>query len=160
MTTDTSGSIRQLVSEVVHRTPVYDIHSHVYDPAFGELLLWGIDDLLTYHYLVAEAFRWLHAYSPYHQLRPAMRYPAMLMLSADSDDRVDPMHARKMTALLQAANNGSHPIILRIEKNAGTSQASCRMHLIDPTGRLDACVRRAASAGSRSRPRRRRARRR
>ena len=59
MTTDTSGSIHQIVSEVVHRTPVYDIHSHVYDPAFGELLLWGIDDLLTYHYLVAEAFRWL-----------------------------------------------------------------------------------------------------
>ena len=57
MTTDTSGPIHQIVSEVVHRTPVYDIHSHVYDPAFGELLLWGIDDLLTYHYLVAEAFR-------------------------------------------------------------------------------------------------------
>ena len=47
------------VEKVVANTPVFDIHTHLYDPAFGELLLWGIDDLLTYHYLVAEAFRYL-----------------------------------------------------------------------------------------------------
>lgn len=46
-----------MVADVVARTPVYDIHTHLYDPAFGPLLLWGIDDLLTYHYLVAEGFR-------------------------------------------------------------------------------------------------------
>jgi hypothetical protein len=46
------------VEEVVHRTPVSDIHTHLYDPAFGSLLLWGIDELLVYHYLVAEAFRY------------------------------------------------------------------------------------------------------
>jgi len=46
------------VEKIVFSTPVYDIHTHLYDPAFGELLLWGIDDLLVYHYLVAEAFRW------------------------------------------------------------------------------------------------------
>lgn len=46
------------VAEVVARTPVIDIHTHLYDPAFGELLLWGIDELLTYHYLVAESFRY------------------------------------------------------------------------------------------------------
>lgn len=51
--------LRETVSEVVANTPVFDIHTHLYDPAFGELLLWGVDDLLTYHYLVAEAFRWL-----------------------------------------------------------------------------------------------------
>lgn len=45
------------VEKAVLTTPVYDIHTHLYDPAFGELLLWGIDDLLVYHYLVAEAFR-------------------------------------------------------------------------------------------------------
>lgn len=39
--------------------PIDDIHTHLYDPAFGELLLWGIDELLVYHYLVAEAFRYL-----------------------------------------------------------------------------------------------------
>lgn len=47
------------VEGIIASTPVTDIHTHLYDPAFGELLLWGIDDLLTYHYLVAEAFRWL-----------------------------------------------------------------------------------------------------
>ena len=45
------------VEKAVLTTPVYDIHTHLYDPAFGELLLWGIDDLLVYHYLVAEGFR-------------------------------------------------------------------------------------------------------
>jgi len=47
------------VEEVVARTPVSDIHTHLYDPAFGQLLLWGIDELLVYHYLVAETFRHL-----------------------------------------------------------------------------------------------------
>src|SRR5689334_9661714 len=46
------------VEEVVSRTPVSDIHTHLYDPAFGGLLLWGIDELLVYHYLVAESFRY------------------------------------------------------------------------------------------------------
>jgi hypothetical protein len=47
------------VEETVARTPVSDIHTHLYDPAFGKLLLWGIDELLVYHYLVAETFRYL-----------------------------------------------------------------------------------------------------
>jgi hypothetical protein len=47
------------VQSVLAATPIEDIHTHLYDPAFGELLLWGIDDLLVYHYLVAEAFRYL-----------------------------------------------------------------------------------------------------
>ena len=45
------------VSRIVEATPVHDIHTHLYDPAQGELLLWGIDDLLVYHYLVSEASR-------------------------------------------------------------------------------------------------------
>jgi hypothetical protein len=45
------------VAEIVASTPVYDIHTHLYEPAFGDLLLWGIDELLVYHYLVAESFR-------------------------------------------------------------------------------------------------------
>ncbi|MBI5387347.1 MAG: glucuronate isomerase [Verrucomicrobia bacterium] len=48
-----------LVEKAVQETSVSDIHTHLYDPAFGELLLWGIDDLLVYHYLVSEAFRYL-----------------------------------------------------------------------------------------------------
>ena len=53
-----STALAKQVDKVVANTPVFDIHTHLYDPAFRELLLWGIDDLLTYHYLVAEAFRY------------------------------------------------------------------------------------------------------
>src|SRR5678815_523257 len=54
----TRAELAARVEKIVLSTPVYDIHTHLYDPAFGELLLWGIDDLLVYHYLVAEAFRY------------------------------------------------------------------------------------------------------
>ncbi len=54
----TTKGLAALVQETVDRTPITDIHTHLYDPAFGDLLLWGIDDLLVYHYLVAEAFRY------------------------------------------------------------------------------------------------------
>src|SRR6266436_936989 len=53
------------VEKIVANTPVFDIHTHLYDPAFEKLLLWGIDELLVYHYLVAEAFRYFDA--PYEQ---------------------------------------------------------------------------------------------
>lgn len=51
--------LESMVTRIIADTPVHDIHTHLYDPAFGDLLLWGIDDLLVYHYLVAEAFRHL-----------------------------------------------------------------------------------------------------
>ncbi|MBV9947849.1 MAG: S9 family peptidase, partial [Myxococcales bacterium] len=63
-------------------------------------------------------FRALLAYSPYHHVAPGTRYPAVLLLSADSDDRVDPMHARKFAAALQHASTGG-PVLLRIEKHSG-----------------------------------------
>jgi prolyl oligopeptidase len=63
-------------------------------------------------------FEALKAYSPYHAVKPGVAYPATLLLSADSDDRVDPMHARKFAAALQAASTGG-PVLLRIERNAG-----------------------------------------
>ena len=47
------------IEDIVLSTPVTDVHTHLYDAAFKELLLWGIDDLLVYHYLVAETFRYL-----------------------------------------------------------------------------------------------------
>ena len=53
-----AAHIAEQVEKIVAATPVSDIHTHLYDPAFGELLLWGIDELLIYHYLVAEAFRY------------------------------------------------------------------------------------------------------
>jgi prolyl oligopeptidase len=63
-------------------------------------------------------FKVLFGYSPYHRVKPGTKYPAVLLLSADSDDRVDPMHARKFAAALQAASTGG-PVLLRIERNAG-----------------------------------------
>jgi hypothetical protein len=53
----TRAAIARAVGKIVDATPVTDIHTHLYPPAFGSLLLWGLDDLLTYHYLVAEVFR-------------------------------------------------------------------------------------------------------
>jgi prolyl oligopeptidase len=68
-------------------------------------------------------FDWLYAYSPYHHVNPGTEYPAILFMTAESDTRVDPMHATKMTALMQAeAANGQsreRPILLRIEPKAG-----------------------------------------
>ena len=60
----------------------------------------------------------LLAYSPYHHVKKGARYPATLLLSADADDRVDPLHARKFAAALQWASTGG-PVLLRVERNAG-----------------------------------------
>ena len=70
-----------------------------------------------------EQFKWLYAYSPYHHVKAGVEYPAILFMTADTDTRVDPMHAKKMAALMQSeASNGqskSRPILLRIESKAG-----------------------------------------
>ncbi|MGO8994348.1 MAG: prolyl oligopeptidase family serine peptidase [Polyangiaceae bacterium] len=63
-------------------------------------------------------FKALFAYSPYHHVTRGVAYPSVLVESADSDDRVDPMHARKMTAALQANSSGG-PVLIRIEKHSG-----------------------------------------
>jgi prolyl oligopeptidase len=70
-----------------------------------------------------EQFKWLYAYSPYQHVKAGTEYPAILFMTGDFDTRVDPMHAKKMAALLQAeAKNGeskTRPILLRIESKAG-----------------------------------------
>jgi prolyl oligopeptidase len=70
-----------------------------------------------------EQFKWLYAYSPYHHVKAGTEYPAVLFTTGDFDTRVDPMHAKKMAALMQssAANGKSkdRPILLRIESKAG-----------------------------------------
>jgi prolyl oligopeptidase len=90
-------------------------------------------DMLRYHrFLIARLwipeygsaedpaqFRWLRAYSPYHHVREGVAYPAVLLATAESDTRVDPMHARKMAARLQAATAADRPILLRLESRAG-----------------------------------------
>jgi prolyl oligopeptidase len=69
----------------------------------------------------AKQFDWLYAYSPYHHVKTGTTYPAILFMTADTDTRVDPMHAKKMTALLQAkaANPPERPILLRVDTKAG-----------------------------------------
>ena len=69
-----------------------------------------------------EAFRWLYAYSPYHHVRDGTPYPAVLITTGESDSRVDPLHARKMAARLQAATSSDHPILVRVETRAGHGQ--------------------------------------
>ena len=73
-----------------------------------------------------EQFKWLYAYSPYHHVKAGTEYPAILFMTADTDTRVDPMHAKKMAAEMQAeAKNGesrTRPILLRIESKAGHGQ--------------------------------------
>jgi prolyl oligopeptidase len=66
---------------------------------------------------IAAEFAWLYAYSPYHHVPEDRSLPALLMLTADSDDRVDPMHARKFTAAVQHVS--ARPAWLRVERNAG-----------------------------------------
>jgi prolyl oligopeptidase len=64
-------------------------------------------------------FAALWAYSPYHHVKPRTAYPALLMMSADSDDRVDPMHARKFTAAIRHASTSGRKVLLRVETKAG-----------------------------------------
>ncbi|MFM7102698.1 MAG: prolyl oligopeptidase family serine peptidase, partial [Verrucomicrobiota bacterium] len=64
-------------------------------------------------------FKALLAYSPYHNLKPGVRYPATLVTTADHDDRVVPAHSFKFAARLQECHRGEHPVLIRIETRAG-----------------------------------------
>jgi prolyl oligopeptidase len=69
-----------------------------------------------------EEFGWLIAYSPYHHVRPGVRYPAVLFTISDGDTRVDTMHARKMCAAMQhatASPEAARPVLLRNEARVG-----------------------------------------
>jgi len=67
----------------------------------------------------ADEFKVLEAYSPYHHVKEYGVYPALLMMSADHDDRVDPFHARKFVGMVQGMTKGKGTSWLRIEMNAG-----------------------------------------
>jgi prolyl oligopeptidase len=69
----------------------------------------------------AEQFRVIAAYSPYHHVVDGTPYPATLITTAESDSRVDPLHARKFAARLQAATSAPDdcPVLVRIESRAG-----------------------------------------
>jgi prolyl oligopeptidase len=80
-----------------------------------------------------QQFEYLRAYSPYHHVKAGTLYPAVLFMTAESDTRVDPMHAVKMAALLQAeATNGrERPILLRVDAKAGHGVGKPIAKLVD-----------------------------
>ena len=93
----------------------------------------GVMDMLRFHKFTAgrfwvddygsadnpEEFKALYAYSPYHNLKSGTRYPATLVTTADTDDRVVPGHSFKFAARLQASQSGDAPTLIRIETRAG-----------------------------------------
>jgi prolyl oligopeptidase len=93
----------------------------------------GVMDMLRFHKFTigwawisdygssddAEQFKALLAYSPLHNIQSGKKYPPVLVLTADHDDRVVPAHSFKYAAALQAANTGAAPKLVRIETNAG-----------------------------------------
>jgi prolyl oligopeptidase len=93
----------------------------------------GVMDMLRFHKFTAgrfwvddygsaedpEEFKALLAYSPYHNLKKGTKYPATLVTTADTDDRVVPGHSFKYAAMLQACQAGPAPVLIRIETRAG-----------------------------------------
>lgn len=67
----------------------------------------------------AEHFKFLYAYSPLHNVKAGVHYPPTLIMTADTDDRVVPAHAKKFTAMMQRAHVGDNPPLLRLEIKAG-----------------------------------------
>jgi prolyl oligopeptidase len=78
---------------------------------------------------IPEELAWLHAYSPYHQVVDGTAYPATLVTTGEEDSRVDPCHARKLAARLQAASTG--PVLLRVEAAAGHGQGKPATKQVD-----------------------------
>ncbi|MDT8325213.1 MAG: prolyl oligopeptidase family serine peptidase, partial [Bacteroidota bacterium] len=102
-------------------------------------------DMLRYHsFLVGEFwisefgssdnpadFPYLHAYSPYHHVADSAVYPATLLITGDADTRVDPLHARKMTARLQRASGAETPVLLRYHTRAGHAGGQPMRQIVD-----------------------------
>ena len=94
----------------------------------------GVMDMLRYHKFTIgwnwasdygtsddsrEMFEYLKGYSPLHNLKPGVQYPATMVTTADHDDRVVPAHSFKFAATLQECNDGTNPTIIRIDSKAG-----------------------------------------
>jgi prolyl oligopeptidase len=79
----------------------------------------------------ADEFEYLIKYSPYHNVKDGVRYPAILLTTAESDSRVDPAHAMKMTARLQAATASENPVLMRFETKAGHGIGAPTQKVVD-----------------------------
>jgi prolyl oligopeptidase len=105
----------------------------------------GVMDMLRFHIFTSgrywvddygsaenpEEFRALLDYSPYHNLRQGTSYPATLITTADTDDRVVPAHSFKFASALQRAQAGPAPVLIRIETRAGHGAGKPTTKLID-----------------------------
>ncbi|MBV9743469.1 MAG: S9 family peptidase, partial [Acidobacteriia bacterium] len=78
-------------------------------------------------------FPFIYKYSPYQHVEKGARYPAVLVVSGDFDTRVDPLHARKMAALLQASTTSGYPVLLRYDTESGHSAGVPLDRQIDET---------------------------
>ena len=78
----------------------------------------------------AEDFKTLRAYSPYHNVLPGTRYPAILVITGDHDARVMPAHSFKFAAALQAAQSGPAPVLLRVRLSTGHGAGATTSQLI------------------------------
>ena len=113
-----------LIGAVVNQRP--DLFAAV-NPAVGVMDMLRFDRFTAGRYWIddygdpgkAGDFKLLRGYSPYHNIRPGADYPAILVTTADTDDRVVPGHSFKYIAALQAADIGSKPHLIRIETRAG-----------------------------------------
>jgi prolyl oligopeptidase len=86
-----------------------------------------------------EEFKALYAYSPLHNIKPGVKYPATLITTADHDDRVVPAHSFKYAATLQEKASHDNPVLIRIETNSGHG-ASNLTKALETTGDIDAFI--------------------
>lgn len=105
----------------------------------------GVMDMLRFHKFTvgwgwaveygnadsASQFPYLYKYSPYHNLKPGVSYPATMVTTADHDDRVVPAHSFKFASRLQEYNAGTNPMLIRIETNAGHGAGKPTSKVID-----------------------------
>ena len=110
----------------------------------------GVMDMLRFHKFTAgrfwvddygsadnpDEFKALLAYSPYHSLKAQTRYPATLVTTADTDDRVVPGHSFKFAARLQEYHTGEAPVLIRVETRAGHGAGKPTSKLIEETADL------------------------
>lgn len=103
----------------------------------------GVMDMLRFHKFTigwnwiadygssdnAEEFKALHAYSPLHNLKAGINYPATLITTADHDDRVVPAHSFKYAATLQEVYKGPNPVLIRIDTNSGHGASNTKKNI-------------------------------
>jgi len=120
-----------LVGAVINQRP------DLFKVAFPEV---GVMDMLRFHKFTvgwgwvsdygssdnAEEFKILYGYSPMHNIKPGLNYPATMVTTADHDDRVVPAHSFKYIATLQSVYKGANPVLIRIETNSGHGSSNTK----------------------------------